>query len=173
MPGTVILSHGFNSGPRATKVAALAGVAERQGWQTACPDFRADDARGLADAVAPRRARLLAAIVTAARPLVLVGSSMGAFVSVLVAPEVDCGGLFVLALPVAIPACPHALAAPQGARMMLVHGYRDAVCPFPAAIAFARDAGARTLLLDDDHTLVAELAVIEEQFALFLRQVVR
>lgn len=173
MSGTVVLSHGFNSGPGATKIAALAEVARGQGWQAVCPDFRADDARGLADAVAPRRARLLAGLASATRPLVLVGSSMGAFVSALVAPEVDCSGLFVLALPVAIPECAHRLMAPRGVRAMLVHGYRDEVCPFSAAVTFARDAGAPALLLDDDHTLMAQLAVIEEQFAAFLRQVAR
>ena len=32
MRGHCILSHGFESGPDATKVTALATVAERRGW---------------------------------------------------------------------------------------------------------------------------------------------
>lgn len=170
MSGTVILSHGFNSGPGATKVAALARVARACGWRTACPDFRADDAGGHAACVDPRRARLLDAVRAAAQPLVLAGSSMGAFVSALVGPGVDCGGLFLLALPVAIPECSSRLAAPRGIHSMLVHGYRDQVCPCAAAVAFAKDAGAAALLLDDDHGLMAHLQVIEVHFAAFLRR---
>ncbi len=171
MSGTVILSHGFNSSPAATKVAALAQVARGQGWCTACPDFRADDACGHAACVTARVARLRGAAGGVARPLVLVGSSMGAFVSVLAAREFDCGGLFVLALPVAIPQCTSRLAPPRGVRSMLVHGYRDAVCPCAPAIAFAEAAGAAALLLDDGHGLLAHLDLIETQFAAFLRQV--
>lgn len=171
MAGTVILSHGFNSSPRAVKIAALARVAERLGWQTLRPDSRADDARGHAASVAPRHARLLDGVHRATRPLVLVGSSMGAFVSALVAPDVDCGGLFVLALPVAIPECPRRLVSPRGVPAMLVHGYRDEVCPLADAVAFARKAGWPALLLDDDHGLVAHLGLIAEQFAAFLRPI--
>ena len=37
--GHVILSHGLESGPQATKVAALAAMAESLGWSTERPDF--------------------------------------------------------------------------------------------------------------------------------------
>lgn len=171
MSGTVILSHGFNSGPGATKTVALAAVARGLGWRTTCPDFRGDDAGGLAACVEPRAARLLAEVRRATRPVMLVGSSMGAFVSVLVALDAACVGLFALALPVAIPDCARRLAPPRGIDAMLVHGYRDAVCPCAAAVEFAREAAAAALLLDDDHALTAHLDVIEAQFAAFLRRV--
>lgn len=54
MPGHVILSHGSDSGPDATKVSALARIAEAQGWTTARPDYREDDAFGHAGSVPPR-----------------------------------------------------------------------------------------------------------------------
>ena len=62
MRGQIILSHGSDSGPGATKISALAARAEALGWRTERPDFRADDAAGHAAAVAPRVARLRAAI---------------------------------------------------------------------------------------------------------------
>ena len=44
MKGTIILSHGLESGPQATKVAALAAVANQLGWAELRPDFRDIDA---------------------------------------------------------------------------------------------------------------------------------
>jgi hypothetical protein len=38
MKGTVILSHGLESGPNATKVSALARVADVLGWRSVRPD---------------------------------------------------------------------------------------------------------------------------------------
>ena len=78
--GHCILSHGFESGPDATKVTALAAAAEALGWTCARPDYTGFDARrdirGLGDVVA-RQAHLLALAQTAAArgPLVLAGSS--------------------------------------------------------------------------------------------------
>ena len=43
--GHCILSHGFESGPDATKVTALADAAERLGWTTERPDYTDLDAR--------------------------------------------------------------------------------------------------------------------------------
>ena len=44
MKGTVILSHGLESGPQATKVSALAAVCADLGWDSVRPDYRAIDA---------------------------------------------------------------------------------------------------------------------------------
>ena len=43
--GHCILSHGFESGPDATKVTALAEAAERLGWSHERPDYTDLDAR--------------------------------------------------------------------------------------------------------------------------------
>ena len=45
MPGHCILCHGFESGPDATKVTALAEVAQRLGWTHERPDFTDLDAK--------------------------------------------------------------------------------------------------------------------------------
>jgi predicted alpha/beta-hydrolase family hydrolase len=168
MPGHVILSHGSDSGPEATKVGALARIAESLGWSTLRPDFRQDDARGHAGSVAPRVERLVAAMRTAPRPLVLAGSSMGAFVSGLASLQAPCNGLFLVALPIDIPGCPQRFDAARGVPGFLVHGYRDELCPADAALAFARERGIPALLLDDDHRLANHVTFLERQFRLFL-----
>ncbi|TAN06366.1 MAG: alpha/beta hydrolase [Rhodanobacteraceae bacterium] len=169
MTGHVILSHGSNSGPEATKVSALARVAESLGWTAFRPDYRADDANGYAGCVAPRLARLTAAMRGAARPLLLAGSSMGAFVAGLASLRAPCDGLFLIALPTAIPGCPEPFSIAAGVPAMLVHGYHDELCPVDAAIAFARARAMPALLLDGDHRLTDHVATLERQFALFLQ----
>lgn len=168
MPGHVILSHGAESGPEATKVSALARVAEALGWSTFRPDYRADDTQGYAAAVPPRVARLSAAMRDAPRPLVLAGSSMGAFVSGLASLQAPCDGLFLIALPIVIPRYSQRFDVARGVPAMLVHGYRDELCPIGAAALFARNHGMPALLLDDDHRLAKHVANIERQFRLFL-----
>ncbi|MGH8116586.1 MAG: alpha/beta hydrolase [Rhodanobacteraceae bacterium] len=170
MPGHVILSHGTDSGPGATKVSALARVAESLGWTALRPDYRQDDAPGLARSVAPRVDRLVAAMRGAARPLILVGSSMGAFVSGLASLQARCDGLFLIALPVEIPECPR-FDAVRGVPGMLVHGYRDDLCPVDAAVAFARARAMPSLLVDDDHRLANHVALLECAFRSFLKTV--
>ncbi|MBB3229033.1 pimeloyl-ACP methyl ester carboxylesterase [Luteibacter sp. Sphag1AF] len=168
MRGHIILSHGSDSGPDATKVSVLAAVAESLGWTTARPDYREDDHLGYAGCIAPRLERLGAAIAASPTPPVLVGSSMGAFVSGLASLDAPVAGVFLLALPASIPGYARPFSARQGVPSFLIHGYADDVCPADAAIAYARGAGMPALLLDDDHRLSATLPLIETQFRVFL-----
>src|SRR5438445_13105386 len=72
MRGQIILSHGSDSSPDATKVSALAALAASLGWYTQRPDYGTDDARGHAGSVAPRIARLRATIEALDAPRLLV-----------------------------------------------------------------------------------------------------
>ncbi|MGN6093349.1 MAG: alpha/beta hydrolase, partial [Luteibacter jiangsuensis] len=103
MRGHIILSHGSDSGPDATKVSALAALAESLGWSTVRPDYREHDLHGYAGSIDPRLAVLGEAIAASPVPPVLVGSSMGAFVSGLASLDAPVAGLFLLALPTRIP----------------------------------------------------------------------
>jgi predicted alpha/beta-hydrolase family hydrolase len=167
----VVLSHGSGSSPQATKVSALAALAEARGWTTQRPDYRDDDARGHLGSVAPRIARLRATIEDLDAPPVLVGSSMGAFDSALVSLDVPVAGLLLLATPAAIPGYPRALEVRRDVPTMLVHGWRDEVCPVAATREFAAHGRLPLLLVDDDHRLGASLIVIAAQFQLLLDQV--
>ena len=168
MRGHIILSHGLDSSPDATKIRALAARAEAQGWRTQRPDFRAHDGLGYADAVAPRVAQLREAIAACEVPPVLVGSSMGAFASALASLQVPVAALFLLATPPLIPGFAQALDLRAGAPAMLVHGWRDAVCPVSAVQAFAAARRLPLLLLDDDHRLLASMDAIAAQFDVLL-----
>jgi predicted alpha/beta-hydrolase family hydrolase len=171
MRGQIILSHGSNSSPDATKVSALAALAESLGWATQRPDYRDDDARGHAGSVAPRVARLRATIEALRAAPVLVGSSMGAFVSALVSLDVPVAGLLLLATPGAIPDYPRVLDLRRGVPTLLIHGWRDEVCPVAGVQKFAARYRVPLLVLDDDHRLSASVDAIAAQFRLFLDRV--
>ncbi|WP_395681606.1 hypothetical protein [Dokdonella sp.] len=166
MKGTVILSHGLESGPEATKVSALANVCDALGWASVRPDYRAIDARRDPLAIGERIALALQHVPARGR-VVFGGSSMGAFISGFASIQRACEGLFLLALPTAIPGYPHAFAAAD-VPTTLVHGWSDDVCPVDAAIAFARDRGATLHLVRDDHRLGAHVEWCAQAFRRFL-----
>jgi len=163
MRGQIILSHGSDSGPDATKISMLAALAESMGWRTQRPDYRDDDSRGLAGAVAPRIARLRATIEELAAPPLLVGSSMGAFVSGLVSMDAPVAGLLLLATPVAIPGHARTFELRRGVPTLLIHGWRDATCPLAGVQAFSAQRRLPLLILDDDHRLGSSIDMIAAQ----------
>ncbi|WP_407352283.1 hypothetical protein [Luteimonas sp. R10] len=169
--GHCILSHGFESGPDATKVTALAEVAERLGWSHERPDYTDLDARreisDLGD-VPSRLQRLLAkARGAAARgPLVLAGSSLGAWVSGQVSLQVPVAGLFLMAPPVRMGDAPPLRAAQVPTS--LVHGWDDELIPAAEVVAWAQARRARLLLVDDSHRLSGHVQASAQAFAQLL-----
>ena len=154
--GHCILSHGFESGPDATKVTALAEVAERLGWSHERPDYTAFDARqdmGRHGDVAARLARLqaLASARAAEGPLVLAGSSLGAWISGRVSLQVPVRGLFLMAPPInRVAEYPLEAAAVPTA---IIHGWGDELIPAADVVAWAAPRRDRVLLVDDGHRL--------------------
>ena len=164
----IILSHGADSGPDATKVSALARLADSLGWTAHRPDYREDDTRGYAGSVAPRLARLEAAIQAQPVPPVLVGSSMGAYVSGLASLAHPVAGLFLMATPESIPGCEVDFDVSPDVPTVLIHGWRDELCPLDEMYTFAARRQLPLLILDDDHRLGDSLDAIAGQFRLFL-----
>ncbi|MHC1479684.1 alpha/beta family hydrolase [Frateuria aurantia] len=170
MRGPILLSHGSDSGPDATKVSVLAAHAEQRGWSTRRLDYRAADRQGHAESVPLRLEALLQAIDACPQPPVLVGSSMGSFVSGLAAQRRPAAGLFLLATPLAIPGVAEAFACPAGVPACFVHGWRDDICPPDPVYAHAASQRAELLLLDGDHRLSDQLPAIVQAFDRFLTE---
>ena len=164
----LILSHGLESGPDATKVSALARIAEPLGFESVRPDFRDLDAGRDVSRIDERIARIVGH-APKDRPVILAGSSMGAFTSALASTQLDCVGLFLIALPVAIPGYGREFKAARVATA-LVHGWDDELCPVGEAIAFAQSRGDAITVVHDDHRLSLHVDFVAEQFRLFLGQ---
>lgn len=162
MKGTIILSHGLESGPQATKVSALARVADELGWAHVRPDYRDLDATRDPLKIALRIERALEHAPADGR-VVFAGSSMGAFTSGFASLHRTCHALFLMALPLCIPGYASAFSA-ASVPTVLVHGWRDELCPVDAAITFARQRNDTLHLVDDDHRLTAHVDYCAEAF---------
>ena len=171
MRGHCILSHGFESGPDATKVTALADAAERAGWTHERPDYTDLDAKrdvtDLGD-VPARLQRLLALTRAAAArgPVVLAGSSLGAYISGLVSLQVPLAGLFLMAPPIRMGNAQPLVAAavPTG----IIHGWHDELIPAAHVVEWAAPRAARLLLVDDGHRLSEHVDASADEFAALL-----
>ncbi|MBW3549490.1 MAG: hypothetical protein KY442_01330 [Proteobacteria bacterium] len=168
MRGHCILSHGFESGPDATKVTALAEAAEHLGWTHQRPDYTDLDARrevGELGDVPARRQRLLelARAASAQGPLVLAGSSLGAWISGLVSMQVPVAGLFLMAPPIRLDQ-DHPLDAAR-VPTTIIHGWHDELIPAAHVVDWAQPRSARLLLVDDSHRLAASVKASADAFA--------
>lgn len=174
MRGHCILSHGFESGPDATKVTALARAAERAGWTHERPDYTDLDACRHVSELGDVHARLerlrgLAHAAAARGPLVLAGSSLGAYISGRVSLEVPVAGLFLMAPPVRMGS-----AAPLDAARVpvsILHGWDDELIDAAHVVDWARPRRATLLLVDDTHRLGAHVKASAEAFASLLARV--
>lgn len=167
--GHCILSHGFESGPDATKVTALAEAAQRLGWSCERPDYTDLDAKRevseLGD-VPARLERLLRLVRAVDGPLVLAGSSLGAYISGLASLQVPVAGLFLMAPPMRMGS-----AQPFDAAHVptsIVHGWDDELIPAAQVVEWARTRRARLLLVDDSHRLSAHVQASADAFASLL-----
>jgi predicted alpha/beta-hydrolase family hydrolase len=169
--GHCILSHGFESGPDATKVTALAEVAERFGWTHERPDYSDLDGKrdiGPLGDVPQRLLRLgeLAQVAAARGPLVMAGSSLGAYISARVSLEVPVDALFLMAPPLTMGPLP-ALDAPP-VPISIIHGWEDELIPAMAVAQWAQGRRARLLMVDDSHRLAAHVQTSADAFAALL-----
>ena len=167
--GHCILSHGFESGPDATKVTALAEAAERLGWSTQRPDYTDLDAKrevsNVGDVPARLQRLLRIAGEAAARsgPVVLAGSSLGAYISAIASLQVPTRALFLMVPPTRMGPMP----ALDAARVptSVVHAWHDEIIPAADVVEWARARSARLLLLDDSHRLGAHVEATARAFA--------
>lgn len=161
----ICFSHGKESGPNATKISALAAVAEAAGHQTLSIDYRGmDDPQ-------ERINKLISSLKSYSYEqgsLVLVGSSMGGYVSIFASRELNPCGLFLLAPAVYMPGYEEIPAPPSATFSQIYHGWSDEIVPVENAIRFAKAHKIESHILQDDHRLSDSLPRLEHYFKDFL-----
>ncbi|PLY03325.1 MAG: alpha/beta hydrolase [Desulfuromonas sp.] len=162
---SVWFAHGKESGPRGRKIEALSRVATALGWAMESPDYQ-----GMDDPEA-RVAHLLECYQATSGKLVLVGSSMGGYVSLVAAQQLAPEGLFLMAPALAMPGYAQAEPELRAAQTLIVHGWRDAVVPPQNVISYAEARQIPLHLLDDDHPLGNSLRQLSSLFRDFLQEV--
>jgi pimeloyl-ACP methyl ester carboxylesterase len=158
----VVFSHGKESGPWGRKIAALADVARSEGYQAESVDYR-----GI-EGPRERIARLVDFCKELQGDLVLVGSSMGGYVSVASASLLHARGVFLMAPALYMEGLPPLRENLLDCPATIVHGWYDEVVPFEHSVRFAKDYGAALHLLRSDHRLHNQLRVIRYLFEYFL-----
>lgn len=159
---TVVFSHGQESGPWGMKIRSLAGLARSRGLGVESIDYR-----GIVD---PRERveKLLREAAQIDDTLLLVGSSMGAYVATAAAAELSALGLFVLAPAYYVEDLAMTTPDPPTVPISIVHGWHDDVVPVGNSIRFARACSAALHVLDGDHRLTANIQEISGLFSHFI-----
>ena len=145
--GTVVFSHGKESGPWGSKITAMAAAVRDLKVEAESVDYR-----GIDDPAA-RVAKLVDAVSKFQGPLVLVGSSMGGHVSAAAAARAGARGLFLLAPAFYMPGFEAYTPQDVSCPTVIVHGWRDDIVPVDNSIRWAREHGAGLHVLDSNHRL--------------------
>jgi alpha/beta superfamily hydrolase len=158
----VVFAHGKESGPWGIKITRLAETARRRGFEVLSPDYsQTPDPR--------RRVEQLLALAPEARgALVLVGSSMGSYVSAMACAEIKPDALFLMAPAFYFPGYDEEPAAAP--ITSVVHGWADDIVPAERALRYAQRHRARLLMLDAGHTLNERLPELDRAFDNVLTQ---
>jgi pimeloyl-ACP methyl ester carboxylesterase len=159
----LIYSHGKDSMPWGEKTLAFSEVAKKQSYRVESPDYRGQldpDQRVL---------QLLATDWRAFDRVVLIGSSMGAYVSAVAAETILPAGLFLLAPAFYLPGYRQTEFTVPIDRTRVYHGWRDDIVPPENAWRFCREYRIRLTMLDTDHRLMSELPFLIREFERFLQ----
>jgi pimeloyl-ACP methyl ester carboxylesterase len=160
--GHVVFSHGTDGTPFGTKIRALYEIAESEGYEVAAVDYR-----GIADP--DERVQMLQEFCRDfSSHLVLVGSSMGAYVSLAAAPTLHAKGVFLMAPALYTPGIPALARGLPQCPIALVHGWRDEVIPFEHSMRFAREHKLALHLVESDHRLHSAIPFLQYLFQYFL-----
>jgi predicted esterase len=159
--GTIYFAHGKESGPWGPKIVSLAEVAMSRGYAVESPDY--------SDLANPdqRVARLLENCSTQ-NNLILVGSSMGAYVSAVASQPLRPVGLFLMAPSFYRPGYANQNPAPSARFITIVHAWEDEVIPVETSLRFARSYPAELHLVHGTHSLAENIPFLEILFGFFL-----
>ncbi|UJF24518.1 alpha/beta fold hydrolase [Suttonella sp. R2A3] len=163
----IILSHGRGSSANAKKMVYLARSAEQLGHTT----HRVNDS----DTQDPdeRLKRLIHLVEPLEEPIVLLGSSMGGYTSILAAKHCQqLKGVFLIAPALFVPRYtnqryPLDLDAP----ISIVHGWDDEVILYEHSVRYARQTNASLHLIAGDHMLHDAMPTLSTLFTQFLQDI--
>jgi predicted esterase len=157
----VYFSHGKESGPWGSKIKRLANVAKEQGFSVDSIDY--------SDIVDPdlRVERLIKVLEKVEEDFLLVGSSMGGYVSLVASEKVNAKGVFLLA-PALFMQGYKKQTYSNDTNVEIVHGWSDDIIPPENSIKLAKNIDCSLHLISGDHRLNSSIEVVEKLFLQFL-----
>ena len=160
----VYFSHGKESGPWGTKIRHLADIAKEYGCGIESLDY--------SDLMNPdlRVARLLDVLENEKEKILLVGSSMGGYVSLVASELIPVHALFLLAPALYMEGYNHQEYHPTTRHIEIVHGWSDDIVSPEHSIRFARRSDSSLHLIPGDHRLNTSLETVAPLFRQFLEK---
>lgn len=165
MQPLVVFSHGKDAAPNGRKISCLTPIAQNLGWRVISIDYTDVENPDL------RVKRLETYDLGEKSLLVLVGSSMGGYVSVAASKALTPDGLFLMAPALNLAGYLQQTPQAYAKHTLVVSGWNDAVVPVDASITFARRTKAELHLFNSDHMLWDVLPQIGAMFATFLKKI--
>lgn len=162
MKKLVIYNHGKDSTPWGEKTLALAEVAKRNGYAVESPDYREQPDPD------ERVKQLFSMDLSVYDEIVLIGSSMGAYVATVAAPRIKPNGLFLLAPAFYLPGYRQTEFFPPTDKTLVIHGWQDEIVPPENSWKFCQKHHIRLIMLDSDHRLISEMPFLAEELDRFL-----
>ena len=160
----VYFSHGKESGPWGSKIKRLADIASSYGCAVDSIDYT--------DILDPdlRVERLVQVLKKQNEEFLLVGSSMGGYVSLVASEQVDAKALFLLAPALYIDGYQRQKYSSRCAKVMVVHGWSDEVIPVEHSIRYSRQADCALHLISGDHRLNSSIEMVADIFERFIKR---
>lgn len=158
----IYFSHGMESGPWGTKIKSLAAIAQELGCDVDSIDYTHTKDPDL------RVAHLLGVLKNQQGAFVLVGSSMGAYVSLVASESVDAKAMFLMAPALYCPGFIKQQYRSKCSHIEIVHGWSDEVIPVEHSIKYAKDSDCTLHLISSDHGLHGSIDVVANLFERFL-----
>jgi surfactin synthase thioesterase subunit len=158
----VVFSHGKESGPWGFKIKRLAAIAEQMGCNVESIDYTSLMDPDL------RVERLLTVLETQIEPAILVGSSMGGYVSLVASEFVATKALFLMAPALYIPSFKQQQHNSLSSWIEIVHGWSDDIIPVEHSIKFSQQANSTLHLIAGDHALNDVVETVESLFERFM-----
>lgn len=161
----VYFAHGKESGPWGEKITRLAEIAKSKGFHVESPDYS-----GMLNPE-DRIEKLLSLKPSAEKHLVLVGSSMGGYVSTVASQTLKPAGLFLLAPAFFREDYEIQNPVPLADVIQIVHGWEDELIAAEDIFRYAKEHKTPLMLVVSDHRLMSAMPEIEKLFSDFLDQV--
>jgi surfactin synthase thioesterase subunit len=160
----VIFSHGKESGPWGSKITKLADIAKTFNYEVDSLDY--------SNIASPdeRVKKLEYYLDKEKQPYLLVGSSMGGYVSLVASKQHKTLGLFLLAPALFMPDYASQTYESMTQNIEVIHGWSDNIIPVAHSIKYAQQAKCTLHLIDGDHRLNSSIDLVAELFTAFLKR---
>lgn len=158
----VVFSHGKETGPWGSKIVAMAEIARQRDCDVDSIDYQD------VPVASGRVERLLERYDHSCGDLILVGSSMGAYVSLAASAILKPKGLFLLAPAIGLAGYAPQQPPPHAERTLIVHAWQDEVVPEQQVVTYARRHQVELHMVNSDHRLMSALPLICLLFDNFL-----